>query len=157
MGKVQTKIFPVLIYFPKVLPFLWFFLSSLLSKIRLLFEKIGRDGKLIALDHTLFHWFYYIILHSFSVCGRIFILLLFKWNACNWFENQFVLWFIVSLICWSFSVFLWKWFIGCSISRCHSDFSDLLQVINQIHRFLRDRVQDNSIMPHMLYSHETKK
>ena len=99
LGKVQTKIFPVLIYFPKVLPFLWFFLSSLLSKIRLLFEKIGRDGKLIALDHTLFHWFYYIILHSFSVCGRIFILLLFKWNACNWFENQFVLWFIFSLIC----------------------------------------------------------
>ena len=51
-GKVQTEIFPVLIYFPKVLPFLWFLLSSLLSKIRLLFWKIGRDEKLITLDHS---------------------------------------------------------------------------------------------------------
>ena len=50
-GKVQTEIFLVLIYFPKVLPFLWFLLSSLLSKIRLLFWKIGRDEKLITLDH----------------------------------------------------------------------------------------------------------
>ena len=51
-GKVQTEIFLVLIYFPKVLPFLWFLLSSLLSKIRLLFWKIGRDEKLITLDHS---------------------------------------------------------------------------------------------------------
>ena len=51
-GKVQTEIFLVLIYFPKVLPFWWFLLSSLLSKIRLLFWKIGRDEKLITLDHS---------------------------------------------------------------------------------------------------------
>ena len=51
---------------------------AILDKIT--FWKIGRDGKLITLDHTLFYWFYYIMFYSFSVCGKNLILLLFNKN-----------------------------------------------------------------------------